>query len=123
MGVLDQRDPLIAGYEQLAALAGHMPLLPAPVAERAGVAGVVQHVQHPVVRERRPHELALALAGVDPLREGQLSVGELLDGRACRAGAVEDLEQERDRRAHRGVGIEHDLAGRVVDETDRQRRL
>jgi hypothetical protein len=109
--------------EEVAGLAGDVFGLAAAVAERAGVAGVVQHVEHPVVGERPPHDFALALAGVDALREGQRALGELFDGRPRRAGALEDLEHERDRLADCGVGIEHDLARRVVDQADRQRGL
>jgi hypothetical protein len=106
----------------LTALAVEVLLLTAAVAERAGVARVVQQVQHAVVRERCPNEVALLLAGMDTLWEQQAPVGELADGRACRAGALEGLEQKRDRGADGEVRIEGDLSERVVGESDRQRR-
>ena len=48
---------------------------------------------------------------------------ELLHGRARRAGAGEQGEYMSDRLLHTGIRVEHDFAGRVVDQPDRQRHL
>lgn len=65
--VLDQRDLLLLRDAHAVKFAGLAFLLAAAVAERAGVAWVVQHLQHQVVLKWRPVKLALALAGLlDP---------------------------------------------------------
>ena len=121
MGVGHQRDPLLAGQgvEGLLAGAGEA-FTAAAVGERAGVARVVQGAQHPPVLQRHPGQLALAGAGAHPHREQQPVGGELLHGRARRAGAGEQGEQVPDGLLHPGIRVEHDLAGRVVDQPDRQ---
>ena len=121
VGVGDQRDPLLArqGVEGLLAVGGEA-FAAAAVGERAGVAGVVQGAQHPPVLQRHPRQLALAGAGAHPHREQQPVGVELLHGRARRAGAGEQGEQVPDGLLHTGIRVEHDLAGRVVDQPDRQ---
>ena len=119
VGVGDQRGPLIAGELPDADLAGQVLRLAAAEGERAGVARVVQHHQHPVVVKRRPDGLALAGAGADSLREGQLACGELLDHGARRAGPLEAFEQVTDRALDGRVGIECHLSERVVDQAGR----
>ena len=124
VGVGDQRDPLLAGQgvEGLLAVGGEA-FAAAAVGERAGVAGVVQGAQHPPVLQRHPGQLALAGAGAHPHREQQPVGVELLHGRARRAGAGEQGEHVPDGLLHTGIRVEHDLAGRVVDQPDRQAHL
>ena len=121
VGVADQRDPLLAGQgvEGLLAVAGEA-FAAAAVGERAGVAGVVQGAQYPPVLQRHPGQLALVGAGAYPHREQQPVGVELLHGRARRAGAGEQGEQVPDGLLHTGIRVEHDVAGRVVDQADGQ---
>ena len=121
VGVADQRDPLLAGQglEGFLAVGGEA-FAAAAVGERAGVAGVVQGAQHPPVLQRHPGQLALAGAGAHPHREQQPVGVELLHGRAGRAGAGEQGEHVPDGLLHTGIRVEHHLAGRVVDQPDRQ---
>ena len=124
VGVGDQRDPLLAGQGVEGLLAvGAEAFAAATVGECAGVAGVVQGAQHPPVLQRHPGQLALAGAGAHPHREQPLVGVELLHGRARRAGAGEQAEQVPDGLLHTGIRVEHDLAGRVVDQPDRQSHL
>ena len=62
-------------------------------------------------------------AGAHPHREQQPVGVELLHGRARRAGAGEQREQVPDRLLHTGIRVEHDLAGRIVDQADGQAHL
>ena len=124
VGVADQRRPLLArqgrhGGLAVGALAGAL----AAVDERAGVARVVQRAQHPPVAQRHPGELALALAAADRGGEQQALVVERLDDGARRAGAREGLEQVAQGVLDAGVGVEHDLAGGVIDQPDGERHL
>ena len=48
---------------------GHAALTPAAIDERSGVAGVVQHLQHPVVAQGKPRQGSLVGPGLDPRRE------------------------------------------------------
>ena len=73
--------------------------------------------------QRLPGELAFVGAGADPQWERQILGGEGLHDGAGRAGAGEGREQVGDGVLHADVGIEHDLAGRVIDEADRQCHL
>jgi len=68
--VEDQRCPLLARehVEADLALGGLARAAPA-IDERAGIARVVQHLQHAPVIQRHPRQLAAALAGADPNRE------------------------------------------------------
>jgi hypothetical protein len=91
-----------------------------PVAERAGIARVVQHEQHVVVPQRLPVQLAGARAGEVATGEGEAVAGEGLDHGAGRAGCFERGEQVRQGTPHAGVGIKRDLVGGVVDQPDRQ---
>jgi hypothetical protein len=123
VGFGDEREPLVAVLEVVADPAVGAFALGAPAEhERPGIAGVVQHLQDPVVAQWRPGEGALVRAGADPQREQHALGGERLDGGPGGSGAGEGGEQVPDRLLDAGVGVKHGLAGRVVDEADRQRR-
>jgi hypothetical protein len=51
-----------------------------------------------------------------------VGVVERLDAGGGRAGGGERREQVGERLLHAGVGVEHDVAGAVIDQPDRQRR-
>ena len=101
--------------------AGQQLLAVPAVGERAGVAGVVQHVQHGGVAQRLPVDLALAGAFVVPPGEGQPGGAERLDHGGGRPGGLERGEQVPDRALDGGVGVEDDVPGGVVGQADRQR--
>ena len=90
------------------------------VGERAGVAGVVQHAQHGVVGQRFPVQLALARSFAVSPGEGQGRGVERFDACGGRAGRFEGGEQVCQGVADRGVGVEDDVPGGVVDQPDRQ---
>src|SRR5215210_7256577 len=120
MVVWDQR-PLIARLDRVAGRPGRGLAGPlAAVDERAGVARVVQSPQNAPVRQLGPDELALVRAAARPRREPEPFAVERVDDGARGAGPRERLEQMRQRLLDGAVGIEHDLAGGVVDEADRQ---
>jgi len=124
VGVADQRDPFLAGHQLVALLAvAGQAFAAAAVGERAGVAGVVQGAQHPPVLQRHPGQLALVGPGAHPDREQQPVGVELLHGRACRAGPGEQREHVPDGLLDTGIGVEHDLAGGIVDQPDGQAHL
>ena len=115
----DQRCPLLPWERLEADLAfGGLARAAPSVDERAGVARVVQHLQHAPVIQRHPRQLAPALAGADPDREQQPVAVERLDYRARGPGPLERAEQVAQRVLHASVGIEHDVAGRVIDQAD-----
>ena len=91
------------------------------VGERAGVAGVVQHMQHGGMPQRLPVGLALAGAFAVPPGEGQPGGAERLDHGGGRPGGLERGEQVPDRALDGGVGVEDDVPGGVVDQADGQR--
>ena len=78
----------------------------------------MQHLQHLAVLEAAPGQLTAVRAPVQTAGELQPFFGEGGDGRARRAGAGEGGEQAPDGALHLGVGVEGDVAGRVVDEPD-----
>jgi hypothetical protein len=73
------------------------------------------------VAERRPGQLALALARADPRGEQQPLGVERIDDRPRRPGSLEGLKQVAQRLLHGRVGIEHDLAARILHQPDRER--
>ena len=121
VGVGEQDGPFLAWFGDGAHRAvGCGEVAFAPVAVGARVSGVVQGVEHVVVAQRFPVELAGSGAGEVSRGEGQALRGEGLDDRAGRSGPGEHVEQVRDRVADAGVGVEHDFARRVVDQPDGQ---
>ena len=121
VGVRDQHDPGLSWLESgPRAAVGAATLAAAPIDERAGVAGVVQHLQDPVMAKRQPRQGAFVGAGLDPGGEGEPFGGKRFDRGPGRAGALEGGEQVGDGVAHALVGVEHDPPGAVIDEADRQ---
>ena len=121
MCVVDEGDPLVAGkgdHRRLAAR-GRPPAVTAEE-EGAGVAWVVQGPQHPPVRQRLPGQFTLVGAGTDPEREPEPLGGEGLHDGSRRSGAGEGGEEVPDGVLHAGVGVEHDPAGGVIDQPDRE---
>src|SRR3982074_663891 len=55
----------------------------AAIAERAGVAWVVEHAQHVIVGERPPDQLTFGRTGPNPARKQQLLACEMPNGPAC----------------------------------------
>jgi hypothetical protein len=122
VGAGDEGDPLLAGHRDAASLpAGQQPLAVPAVGERAGVARVVQHVQHGGMPQRLPVDLALAGAFVVPPGEGQPGGAERLHHGGGRAGGLERGEQVPQRALDGGVGVEGDVPGGIVDEPYGQR--
>jgi len=91
------------------------------VGERAGVARVVQHVQHGGVPQRLPAGLALAGPFAVPPGEGQPGGAERFDHRGGRPGGLERGEHVPDGGLDPGVGVEDDVPGGVVGQPDGQR--
>ena len=83
----------------------------AAIGERAGVAGVVQHPQHGVVLQRFPVQLALAGTLEMTPRERQVGLAERFDAGRGGSGGGKGVEQVPQRVLHRGVRVEHDVAG------------
>jgi hypothetical protein len=122
VGTGDEGDPFLAGHGDAAAFPAGQQLLAVPaVGERAGVAGVVQHVQDCGVPQRLPVDLALAGSFLVPPGEGQPGGVERLDHGGGRPGGLERGEQVPDRALDGGVGVEDDVPGGVVDQADGQR--
>ena len=121
VGVRDEHEPLLAGLDGGGLLPVRGALLAASaVGESACVAGVVQDVQDPGVGQRHPQQLALAGSAVHPDREQQSAGVEFGDRGPGGAGAGEDGEHVPQRVLHAGVRVQHDFAGRVVDQADGQ---
>ena len=91
------------------------------VGERAGVARVVQHVQHGGMPQRLPVDLALAGAFEVPPGEGQPRGAERFHHGGGRPGGLERGEQVPERALDGGVGVEDDVPGGVVGQPDGQR--
>lgn len=123
MRAFEQGDPLLAWLQAITDLAvrGLAGAAPA-IDERAGITRVVQRLQHAPVRQCRPRQLAFARAGAHARGEQQLLVVERLHDGARRAGPLERLEKVAQRLLHGAVGIEHNVARRVIDQADRQRQ-
>jgi len=83
----------------------------------AGVAGVVQHAEHPGVGQMPPPQLT----GPDPAvgAERERPVGERLDHAERRPGPLEGREHVRDRRGDLLVRVDDDLLVAVPDVADR----
>ena len=97
---------------------GAAPIASAAVGVGAGVAGVVQRADRRRRGERtEDHEIAVAQSG----RKAQALVSEHLDHLTGRAHAREGLEEVGDRLPDLRVGVEDDVAGRVVDKARGQR--
>ena len=88
--------------------------------EGAGVAGVVQHLQDPVMAQRQPGQRVFVRPGLDARGEGEPFGGERLDRGPGGTGALEGGEEAGDGVAHPLVGVEHDPPGGVIDEPDRE---
>ena len=84
-----------------------------------GVARVAQHAEHAGVGERAPAQLSGPGAAVGAQREA--AAGERGDHAVGRAAGCERGEQVTNRGLDLGVGVDHDLAGVVVQVADRQR--
>ena len=114
--------PLLPRHRAVAGLTlGRLAGATLPICERAGIARVVQGAQHARVRQRRPDKFSLALPEPDTGWEQQPVAVERLHDRAGRAGPGEAVKQMADRSLNPGVGVQHDLAGRVLDQSDWQR--
>src|SRR5260370_1112469 len=105
-GAGDEGDPLVAGYWDAGPLPAGQQLLAVPaVGERAGVAGVVQRMQHGGMPQRLPVGLALAGAFEVPPGEGQPGGAERLDHGAGWPGCPARGEQGPDRALDGGVAV------------------
>ena len=87
---------------------------------RAGVARIVQDVEHTVTRQLAEDERTCTGSLDDPPRPRDLLLLEVAHHRAGRAGTAEGVEHEADGALHLLVGIEHELAGGVEDHTQRR---
>src|SRR6516162_8139227 len=85
------------------------------ISERAGVAGIVQDLEHTAVPEFCPYQVPFAWSLLQPAREQQILWMKGFDHGACRAGASEGVEKESQAILHLLVRIEHRLSFRVVD--------
>src|SRR5262245_60919266 len=124
MSLGQERVPLI-GWQSLTLVtpvAARAPAGPA-VEEGAGVPRVMQHLQHPRMDERSPDQFAFAEPAPQPPWEQQALFPEVLDRRRARAGALKGGEQDPQRILDLAIRIQDDLALRVVDQADGQRRL
>ena len=86
---------------------------------RAGVARVLQDPQHAGVGEPAPAQLPGPRAAVGAQREP--AAGERGDHPVGRPARGERGEHVPDRGLDPGIGVDHDIAGVVVDQPDRQR--
>jgi len=120
VGVGDEHGPFLAGPQVAGGLAAWaVGCGVAAVDERAGVAGVVQHLQDTAVCQPPPDEVVFTLARADASREAQLLLVERFDGGVRGAGGGKGGEQVPHSLLHAGVGIKDDPAGAVVDQPDR----
>ena len=84
-----------------------------------GIAGVLQHPDHAGVSEFAPAQLSGPRAAVSTQREP--AVPERRDDPVGRPAGDERREHVPDRGLDLGIGVDHDIAGVVVDQPDRQR--
>lgn len=91
-----------------------------PVGVGAGVGGVVQDLDDPVVGERLEEQLTAAGSAMVAGGEGQLLFAECPDDAERRSGGGEGVEEQPHCVARARVGVQHHLAGLVVDKSDRE---
>jgi hypothetical protein len=89
--------------------------------EGTGVARIVQDLPRAIVGERSPDQLSLARTAARTTREEQLLVPERLDRCTRGSGAAKGLEEMTQTVLDLLIRVQHDSAGRVVDESNRQR--
>ena len=121
MGVGDEHCPRLARLEGVAGAAvGAAALTAAPIDERAGVAGVVQHLEDPVVAQGS--HARVPLFGPVWTRDGNVRPSAANAFTVARAEPVRAKVANRQAYgvAHALVGVEHDPPGGVIDEADRQ---
>jgi hypothetical protein len=116
-GMLADEGRLPFGPGHVAAAAGdppvggdHSPAAPPAEDVGAGVGRVGQHLQHPVVGQGRPGQLAGLAAAGEP------AAGERADHPVGRTGRGEGGEQVADRGLHLLVGVDRDGSLVVADE-------
>ena len=121
MRIRQEDPPLVAGKSSIPRLPGEADLaLPGPPVDvRAGVARIVQDVEHTVTLQLAEDEHACTQSLDDPLRPRDLLLLEVAHHRAGRAGAAEGAEHEADGALHLLVGVEYELAGGVDDKSQR----
>src|SRR5207244_4517203 len=118
--VADQRMPLLA--REL-----HTPLgamrrsarLGLSKDESAGIARVLERAQGPPVQEWAPCQFALVRPGAQPAREQQPLLAEVAHRARRRTSPAEGLEERAQCSLDLAIGIQHHLAGGVMDKTDR----
>ena len=118
--VADQRMPLLA--REL-----HTPLgamrrsarLGLSKDEGAGIARVLERTQGPPVQERTPRQFALVRPRAQPTREQQPLLTEAAHRARRRTSPAEGLEERAQGSLDLEIGIQHHLAGGVMDKTDR----
>ena len=95
---------------------------PAAIDERSRVAGIVQDLEHPVVAQREPSQRRPCVGPVCT-RDGKQSPSAAKALTVARAEPVRAKVAKRWATAslHALVGVEHDPAGGVIDQADRQR--
>ena len=124
MVIVDQHRPFGAGPLDEPGVHGAVGIDPAAgrvaaVHVGTGIARILQHTQHPGVRELAPAQLPGPGAAVGAQREPP--IGERGDHPVGRAARGERGEQVTNRGLDLGIGVDDDLAGDVVDVSDRQR--
>ena len=123
MRFTNEHRPLFAWDRSVLVASGGRARLVPTVHEGAGVAWVVQDLQHAAEQQRTPDQLALAWPGLDVAREQQLVRLELADRRRGRARAAERGEQQPHRVLDLLIRIQHDAIERIVGQANRQRQL
>src|SRR6266545_6552705 len=118
--IADQRMPLLTRKlrTQLASLRSPARLA-ASIDEGAGKARVLERAQGPPVQERAPRQLALVRPGAQPAREKQPLLAEAAHRARRRTGPAEGFEQRAQCSLDLEIGIQHHLAGGVMDKADR----
>ena len=123
VGVADQRGPVLTRHLLGAQLARRVLAdAESPIGEGTRVARVVQRPQDPPVAQWHPGQFALVHSGAHPRRERQALIAKGLHGGPGRAGAGKGGEEMTHSLLHPGIGVEDDLAGRVIDQSDREQQ-
>src|SRR5260370_10819535 len=95
----------------------------APVNKRSGVTWVVQDLQDPTLMERTEDQATLVDTATDAARKLEAFAPKSIMHGMSGACPTESLENQPHTRLDPRIRIECDSAGRVVGETDRQRKF
>src|SRR6266849_1049844 len=99
---------------------GTPPELGAPVDVGSRIQGAMQDVQDPLMGQTTPDQFIGLLASPPAGRETQVLLGKVADHGQCRVVLLKEREHQANGFGNGLIGIEHDLAHRIVDEANGQ---